>query len=231
MLLERQGPDEYFDHMSLKVHSASDITAIQQAQAASFTKKDSQWIVEELVAPLLSVGAVPFDYKFYCFGGEVGLIVQIDRNTGPTKVALFDGNFRPLKRGTDYLLTTGTRAGVPIVPLHAPEMLWWAQKLSMGRHSPFVRVDMLDSPTAPVFGEFTYSPGGTYKRNYVFSHKMIDRFDFLFTKSGPSSEPLASTSLELRKSLNDPAPEHYNAWASYAYNGGGKGSGTASRVL
>lgn len=224
MVIERTGPDEYFDHMNLQVHTASSMTASQRDKAQSLDGRKPRWVVEESVKPLLGVGAIPFDYKFYCFSGEVGLVVQIDRNSHPSKIVLFDGDFRPLKRGTDYLLSETAKPGVPVVPLHAPEMLWWAQKLSLQADSPFVRVDMLDSPSGPVFGEFTYSPGGTHKRTYVFSHKMLKRFDRLLSTPGEASDDLAETTLEVRKSLNHPDPSHFKSWAGFAYNGSARGA-------
>lgn len=224
MILERTGPDAYFDHMNLQVLDSAEIIRAQDAAAASFGQQQGRWIVEELVVHTLGVGAIPFDYKFYCFDGEVGLVVQIDRNSGPVRIVLFDGSFRPLRLGRDYLLNGSAKPGTPVVPLNAPEMLWWAQRLSREADSPFVSIDMFDSPTGPVFGEFTYSPGGTHRRMFVFSHKMLDRFDALITKTGPVAEPLEHTSLELRKALVHPGPLAYRAWAGYAYGGGPKGA-------
>ncbi|NUU33380.1 ATP-grasp fold amidoligase family protein [Arthrobacter sp. C9C5] len=224
MILERTGPDTFFDHMALQVLEAASIVRIQEAAAASFGQSQGRWIVEELVIHTLGVGAIPFDYKFYCFDGDVGLVVQIDRNSGPVRVVLFDGAFRPLRLGRDYLLNGTTKPGTPVVPLHAPEMLWWAQRLSREADSPFVSIDMFDSPTGPVFGEFTYSPGGTHRRMFAFSHRMLDRFDELITKTGPAAEPLAGTSLELRQALAHPGPLAYRAWAGYAYGGGPRGA-------
>ncbi|WP_346959991.1 ATP-grasp fold amidoligase family protein [uncultured Arthrobacter sp.] len=224
MILERTGPDEYFDHMNLQTLDVASIVRIQLEKAASFSQKEARWIVEELVVHTLGVGAIPFDYKFYCFQGEVGLVVQIDRNSGPVRIVLFDGDFRPLKLGTDYLLSDSAKPGVPVVPLNAPEMLWWAQRLSLEADSPFVSIDMFDSPTGPVFGEFTYSPGGTHRRMFVFSHGLLDRLDELITQPGRSVDSLAGTSLELRKSLAHPGALAYRAWAGYAYGGGPRGA-------
>lgn len=224
MLLERHG-DDYFDHMGLLGHSIESIAESQSGTSAPPTSKaDRRWIVEELVQPSIGVGVIPFDYKFYCFDGEVALITQTDRNTGPTKVVLFDGQFKPLRLGTDYLFAGKAKPGVPIVPLHAPEMLWWAQKLSSVADSPFVRIDLFDSPTGPVFGEFTYSPGGTHNRTYVFSHTLIDQFDEYITSTSPLADPLLDTPLGVRNSLVHPAPHHFRAWAGYAYNGGPRGA-------
>ncbi len=223
MLLECTGPDEYFDHMSLKPLARAAVITTQRAAAESFGLQQPQWIIEEMIEPVLGIGAIPFDYKFYSFRGQVGLIIQIDRNSGPVKIAMFDGEFRPLKRGTDFLLSARARQGVPLIPLHAPEMLWWAQRLSLEADAPFVSIDMFDSPTGPVFGEFTYSPGGTHKRMFTFSHALLDRFDRLMTEPETSGE-LARTGLEDRQSVAGPAPLHFKAWAGYAYNGGSRGA-------
>ncbi|MFF2245804.1 ATP-grasp fold amidoligase family protein [Arthrobacter sp. NPDC058130] len=223
-LLERTGPDEYFDHMTQQTLTTASIVEIQTAAAQSFSSKEPCWIVEELIEPLMGLGAIPFDYKFYCFQGTVGLIVQIDRNSGPVKIALFDGEFRPLKRGTDYLLSDRVRHGAPVIPLHAPELLWWARRLSLEADSPFVSVDMLDSPTGPVFGEFTYSPGGTHKRMFVFSHRLLDQFDELISATADHPDLRAQASLEDLKSMVHPGPVQFKAWAGFAYSGGPKGA-------
>lgn len=224
MILERQGPDRFFDHMALQSLTLDSIKDIQLEKAASFATKAPVWIVEELIHHTLGVGAIPFDYKFYCFRGRVGLIVQIDRNTGPVKMALFDGDFRPLRRNTDYVLSETARPGMPVIPLHAAEMLWWAQRLSLEADSPFVSIDMLDSPEGPVFGEFTYSPGGTHRKIFVFSNDMLDKLDALMDETAPEADALAASPLELRSGLAKPAGLPYRAWAGYAYGGGARGA-------
>jgi hypothetical protein len=224
MILERTGKGQFFDHMNLQALNMESILRIQAEKAESFATKKAMWIVEELIHHTLGVGAIPFDYKFYCFNGKVGLIVQIDRNAGPIKMALCDGEFKPLKKNVDYLLAGTANSGVPVIPLHAPEMLWWAQRLSREADSPFVSVDMLDSPDGPVFGEFTYSPGGTHRKTFVFSHTMLDRFDGLMRSDDVPASALANTSLELRRSLTKPDALPYRAWAGFAYSGGPRGA-------
>lgn len=224
MILERIDEDRFFDHMSLQILDLESIVKAQLEKASSFKTKKALWIVEELIQSTLGVGAIPFDYKFYTFSGRVGLIVQIDRNTGPIKLALFDENFRPLKPGVDYLLSNSATHGVPIIPLHAPEMLWWAQRLSREADSPFVSIDMLDSPDSPVFGEFTYSPGGTHEKMFVFSHAVLDRLDALMTTSETPTGTLFDSGLDVLQSLSSPEALAYRAWAGYAYGGGARGA-------
>ena len=152
MLLEKKGGNEYFDYMSLKSKSLKDIKDEQSRIASSFNDMEPFWIIEEFIKPAQPFGAIPFDYKFYVFQGQVGLIVQMDRNSSPPKVALLDANFKPLKHGVDYVLgSSSVQQATPMIPLHASELMWWAAKLSEQTDSPFVSIDLYDSPEGPVF--------------------------------------------------------------------------------
>lgn len=224
MLLERLGDDAYFDHLGLRTRNLEQIIAEQERVAASFAGAAPQWLVEEFVESTLPVGSVPFDYKFYCFNGVVGMIGQFDRNANPPRITLFEGAFQPLRHGVDYLRAgSNIQRGTPLVPLHAPEMLWWAQTLSKEVDSPFVSVDMYDSPAGPVFSEFTYSPGATHKRMFALSHAMIDRFDALIEGKG-EPDPLVSVDYQRLCQLARPEPHIYRALAGYAYNSGPRGA-------
>lgn len=189
MLLEREGLNEYFDHMALRKHNLNSIKRDQVRVADSFESNEPQWILEEFLEASQSLGAVPYDYKFYVFGGQIGLVVQADRNTSPPKFALFDGAFKPLQLGKDYLLTSeNCQPGVPILPPHAIELMWWALKLASITDAPFVSIDLYDTPDGPVFGEFTFSPGGTHKRMFSFSQELIEYFDQLFIEAEKNLE-------------------------------------------
>ncbi|MHA7219785.1 ATP-grasp fold amidoligase family protein [Arthrobacter sp. MDT1-48-3] len=224
MVLERTDAGRFFDHMGLQNLDVESIKKIQLERAESFESSAPQWIIEEKITPTVGVGPIPFDYKFYSFQGRVALVQQIDRNTNPVKMALFDGDFKPLRRDSDYLLADTGRAGIPLIPLHAAEMLWWAQRLSLEADSPFVRIDLLDSPEGPVFGEFTYSPGGTHRKTFVFSDETLDRFDRLMSNSAEVPDALSETPLEIRGSLERPDALAYRAWAGDSYAGGARGA-------
>lgn len=223
MPLERVAPDQYFDHLSLRMRRAKEIVRIQKDVATTFGAKP-MWLVEEFVQSTLPVGKIPFDYKMYSFHGSVGLIGQFDRNASPPKVQLFDGRFRPLRHGRDYVIRSkNLQPGLPIVPLHAPEMLWWAQHLSTQVDSPFVSVDLYDSPQGPVFGEFTYSPGGVHKRMFVLSHEVISSLDDLL--AGLVSQcPLRSVSLDERRNFAKPTVSEFGVLSGYFYNSGPRGA-------
>lgn len=223
MLLERQG-DSYFNDLSLRSYSRDEVVREQERVAATFAPAPAEWIVEEYVRPTVSVGPIPFDYKFYSFDGRVAMVAQYDRNANPPKIALFDGDFVPLRHGRDYLRDPARlQRGVPLVPLHAAEMLWWAKQLSRQADSPFVSVDMYDSPEGPVFGEFTYSPGAAHRRMLVFSHEHISRLDRYIAGHGENGA-LPHASLAQVQQLDHPTPMMYSRLAGYAYNNGSRGA-------
>lgn len=223
MPLEKTAPDTYFDHLSLRLRNRESILRTQAQIAESF-RGSSEWLVEEFVKSTLPVAAIPFDYKIYSFNGTVGLIGQFDRNASPPRYQMFDGRFRPLRHGRDYLIASPRlQPGLPVVPLHAPELLWWAQHLSKQADSPFVSVDMYDTPDGPVFGEFTYSPGAVHKRMFVLSHDLLDSLDAHFAGEAPDC-PLQHSPLEERKRFRKPSSALFGSLAGYFYNSGPRGA-------
>lgn len=244
MLLERRGFDRLFDHLSMREFTLQEVKERQALVAESFGDKDPNWIMEELLQPTQPVGAIPYDYKFYVFGNQVGLIVQVDRNTSPPKIAIFDGGFTPLRLGQDYLLTgKSCQPGVPLIPLHAVQLISWAVKLAGITDAPFVSIDLYDTPDGPVFGEFTFSPGGTHKRMFTYSHALINYFDKLFRTA---DEQLGSSNARTTGQVNTKAAKFvdlvtnadekllarttalpldlYKSWSCAAYNHGSIGA-------
>ncbi|MDQ2078333.1 ATP-grasp fold amidoligase family protein [Marinimicrobium sp. ABcell2] len=244
MLLERKGINRYFDHLSLQKYALQSIKEHQARVAKSFGSKDPNWILEELLEPTHAFGAVPYDYKFYVFGGQIGLILQVDRNTTPPKQALFDGSFKPLHLGVDYLLTgKSCQPGLPIVPPHATELMWWALKLASITDSPFVSIDLYDTPQGPVFGEFTFSPGATHKRMFTLSKRLIDYYDELFNAAEKRLEEgvevkrgqfdtdmarfvdlVATADYKTLARTSKIPTELYKTWSGVAYNRGSIGA-------
>lgn len=223
MPLERTAPGKYFDHLSLRLRNRDEIIGIQEQVAASFGGA-CEWLVEEFVQSTLPVAAIPFDYKIYSFNGTVGLIGQFDRNASPPRFQMFDGRFRPLRHGRDYVIRSPRlQPGLPVVPLHAPELLWWAQHLSTHADSPFVSVDMYDAPDGPVFGELTYSPGAVHRRMFLLSHELIDNLDAHFASEAPEC-PFQAATLAERKDFKRPPPELFGRLAGYFYNSGPRGA-------
>lgn len=235
MLLERIGEERYFDHLALREWTLEGIRERQQAVAARFPKKKSAWIVEDFLRGV-QPGAVPFDYKFYTFQGQIGMVAQIDRNSSPPRVVMLDGDLKPMIEGRDYKLKPkDLQPGVPVVPRSAVMLSRWAIELSQMTGSPFVRVDLYDTDDGPAFGEFTFSSGAEHKRTITYSEETLEQFDRLFahaqkTLSGEAVERPQSWSTLLQETDPDilasqpqiSVPE-YERYAYYLYNQGSLG--------
>lgn len=234
MPLQWMADDKYFDHLKLKITSLSLIIEEQEKVSQSFANGSDEWIIEEFLTSA-QPGPIPFDYKFYVFQKQIGLVVQIDRNANPPKIALFDGNFQPLYEGKDYLRDRArSQNGVHLLPQHAVQLSCWALLLAQQTDSPFVSIDLYDTDKGPAFGEFTFSPGATHRRMIKFSSQLIDTFDALFQQAeaelaGQKVIYGDSWSAELQnwpeQIINNVRPintEKYALLCAYQYNGGGR---------
>lgn len=102
-------------------------------------------------------GALPVDYKLYCFYGEPYLLFTCEeRGEGrETKFIYFDLEW-------NHLLSIPKDAEISSVtkPHHLKEMIEYSRVLS--KPFPFVRVDFFDTPEQLYFGELTFTPGGGF---------------------------------------------------------------------
>jgi hypothetical protein len=107
-------------------------------------------IIEELLTD--QSGNIPVDYKFFCFGGSVGMVqVDFDRASNHTRL-LFDKDFRVIDAALQYPRFHGN----PSIPKNFNHMVELAEKLSS--EEEFVRVDFYDLGDRVIFGEMTYHP-------------------------------------------------------------------------
>lgn len=197
MLLERTGEDRYFDHMILQERTLEGIRERQRAVAANFPRKKPSWIVEDILRGN-QPGVVPFDYKFYMFQGQIGMVAQIDRNSSPPRMVNLDGDLRPMIHGRDYWFRPkDLQAGVPVVPRSAVMLSRWAIELSLMTDAPFVRVDLYDTDDGPSFGEFTFSSGAEVQGTVSYSDEILEKFDRLFVDA---EKRLAGEEIEERSS-------------------------------
>lgn len=124
-------------------------------------KKDS-WMVEEL---LQYKGGIAKDVKFYCFYGEVGLILESARE-GELKRCWYDSDLNYANTGKyDELIFQGKRNEIE-------GLIKIAKKLSLEVPSPFVRIDLLITDSGIFVGEFTPLPGGYSDFNYDWDKRL-----------------------------------------------------------
>lgn len=230
MPLERAG-DKYINQLSLDIVSLDEI--IERQNKLAITMDRCNFIVEEFISSTIYGRDIPFDYKFYTFGRRIGLIVQVDRNVNPPKMCLFDGAFVPLIHGVDYIFRSRQQLGVPIIPLHAYQMIAMAQQAGGYTGAPFVSVDLYDSPSGPVFGEYTFGPGGTAREMWKYSDTLLSSLDKLFeNNSCQHYQSISDLKLDVDQIIEDSNilsrngytlpidTTYYAKLASYAYSHG-----------
>ena len=103
-----------------------------------------------LVEPMVGDGVtLPLDYKLFVFGGRVEYVqVHLDRARDHRWI-VFDRNWNRLTPGpADARLAR---------PVSLPAMI--ADAEALGRDFDFVRVDMYEIASVPMFGEMTFYPG------------------------------------------------------------------------
>lgn len=139
------------------------IELIRSEQAILFeatNSPDNKIIVEEKINDV--AGLIPRDYKAYAFGGEIALILEIDRNTTPSSAAWFDHRFEPI---TDQRVVTNPKY-VSERKGNRPDswrsLLNLAAFVSAGLPTAFASIDMYCTENGPVIGEITLAPGGLY---------------------------------------------------------------------
>ncbi len=104
-------------------------------------------------------GALPEDYKVYCFNGRaVGVFVISERESGHLKGAFFDRNWRYVGKPRDIGDSLREYTILPNRPASLEKMISIAEKLS--EEFPFVRVDFYEVDGKPIFGEMTFTPAG-----------------------------------------------------------------------
>lgn len=105
-----------------------------------------------LIEPLIGeLETSPPDYKFFVFAGKVAMI-QVDTSRfDDHKRTLFSPDWTKLQVKYIYPQEDDLPA-----PAHLKEMVAAAEKL--GANFEFVRVDLYDLATGPVFGELTFAP-------------------------------------------------------------------------
>lgn len=143
--------------------------ALKDDLATNRVRKDL-WSVEELITED-EAGEVPGrDLKFYCFYGQVGLVLEVQRFQG-LAYCEWDSQGQPLNTGKyqdQRFLGRG----------FTEEQKQIAECLSQTIPAPFMRIDFICSANhsdGMVFGEFTPRPGNLYKFDSE-SDKMLGEF-------------------------------------------------------
>lgn len=173
--------------------------------------RDDAWIVEELLMPWDGALRAIDDYKFYCFGGRVELIVHKRATHGDSDNRIYARDWRPVNVGMDDRETLVYEA-----PLSGQRLVDFAERAANQLFYPFIRVDVYDSSRGIVLGEFTPGPGRRYRLNDAWNAIFVQRWheaahalldgvrSGAITPLGPHTEGVASDALSANHPQKSP---------------------------
>jgi hypothetical protein len=164
MLLHRvAGLNLYYD---AKAGVARDVSSIlsECCRVEAGAGRKIGFIIEERVFDEDSANTIPFDYKVFTFYGVTKFVLQVDRNHEKPKICFFDGDFCPINDERVYIpkkKEVDSRADHS-VPQCAEGILELARDITLRLEASFISVDCYATPSGPVFGELTHTPGGPW---------------------------------------------------------------------
>lgn len=168
-VIERNGEIAY-DHLSDTSYPWGQLPEIVSMHSRDGGFGIDQLLVEELAT---EPGTPPIDWKFYCFYGEVGLIMQIRRANRRKEYKFYDPYWTPLGR---IRPSVDVNPALPL-PVNSKALSAMAARLSRHVPTPFIRIDLYETKRAVTFGEFTIAPGGTQLFNAAIDYDLGIRWD------------------------------------------------------
>lgn len=143
------------------------MTYMTEDLANGWVTKDS-WIVEELIVDSEDEKNPARDLKFYCFYGQIGLILEIIRYP-QVKYCWWTATGERVDTGK-YTEDLFVGQGV------THEEIELVQNISLQIPTPFIRIDFLKSSSEIVFGEFTPKPGNYDEFNQATDQRLGDYY-------------------------------------------------------
>ena len=136
--------------------------------------RTDEWIVEEYIRP--RDGLIPPDLKCYAFYGEIGLVLELNRDEPDIRYCFRDSAGRQRNTGK-YEKTAGYRrfAGEGLTSEEAQTVT----RLSRHVAAPFVRIDLMRGEHGLFFGEFTPRPG----HYHLFSSEVDEELGDMFIRA------------------------------------------------
>ncbi|WP_366555791.1 ATP-grasp fold amidoligase family protein [Aquibaculum sediminis] len=118
---------------------------------------NEEFYIEELVCNNSVSESCPDDFKFYCFYGVVGVILQKKRiNNKKSLYRWLNSSWEVVNTGR---YVNRVDSNLP-TPENKGKLLLAAERLSSSVPVPFLRIDLYADDEGAVFGEFTPHPGG-----------------------------------------------------------------------
>ncbi|MDO5859583.1 DUF1919 domain-containing protein [Methanobrevibacter sp.] len=180
LLLDKIDDTLYFENFTSRMLNINGIIGEEKKVESKKVRvlRSTYFFIEELIENFIPDYTIPYDYKVFCVNGIPKLIVQVSRNVGHMEVALFDGNFIPLREGIDWFLKPNKAdLAIPIIPPSACEIISQSIKIAKESDPKQVRIDWFDDGEKPVFGEFTFCSGSSFTGTFTLPKDMWDNID------------------------------------------------------
>lgn len=172
-----------WDSMSRRIVTVPDIIEIQRELFDQTKASGKKIIVESKIDDIDGLN-IPRDFKAYASGGQISLILEINRNTKPSSVSWFDGSFDPVIDDRVTCNPEFTNRVEAVRPQQWKELLDLATRTSSIIDTPFASIDMYSTPTGPIVGEITLAPGGLYHgKHYSLSKEQQQRMGAMWEEA------------------------------------------------
>ena len=173
MLLERDG-SRYYDAMSKKYWSDDEIVQLQQRIFEKYSGVRNRVTLAEQRVDCSEGLAIPADYKFLGFQGEIGIIIRIDRTKDKLAMSYYDGNFVPIVDERVRFNSDIADRESKLPPADWRRLLNLARRVSVAVPTPCARIDLFSDANGPLLGEITLTPGSFY---YAAGHTLTGAED------------------------------------------------------
>jgi hypothetical protein len=131
------------------------------------------WIVEELLLPVDGELRPIEDYKLYCFGGTVELILhkRAARGRKGYQAQFHTRDWTPVNVGLE-----DHDDPVAVAPIGGARIVETGERIASRLCYPFIRIDLYDTSRGVVLGEFTPGPGRAYGFNPTWNARLVRRW-------------------------------------------------------
>lgn len=142
------------------------------AHAYARLGRPDAWLVEELLLPADGTLRAVDDYKFYCLGARVELILATHpRRRGTREKQFHDRAWQPVNVGFDDRTRFSFAA-----PVNGRQLVEFAESAASRLAYPFMRIDAYDTTRGIVLGEFTPGPGRRHRFNAHWNDHLLRRW-------------------------------------------------------
>lgn len=173
MILTKNKDGEYLEKFTQETFDSEKIISYQSS-ISNINKFGGGYIIEEYIPDIYGED-IPHDFKFFAFQGEIGVIMEVNRNkTDKQKWYFYEGDFSPIKNGK---IVPGIKDFTNFrkeTPFFFRELLDLAKRLSTAIPTPFARIDLYYDGKVAKVGEITLTPyyGYPYTWSKNLDYKM-----------------------------------------------------------